>query len=339
MRAIVLRRHGGPDVLHPEEVPAPEMGPGDVLVRVRACALNNVDLQLREGLPREPVELPRILGADVAGVVEAAGPLATNVTVGQEVMLCPSLSCGLCVHCLAGEDVFCRAYRVMGGGYAEYLAAPAANVFAKPPALSFEEAASMPLVFLTAWHMLVDRARLRRGEDCLVQAAGSGVGVAAVQIAALLGARVIATAGSDWKLERARMLGAEATINYSEQDLYPAVRAAVGSKGLEVVFEHVGGATFETSLRLLATNGRLVTCGSTAGPEVKIDLRYFFRRHISLLGSRMGSKAEFHALLAEVGRGHLRPVVDRVFPLDQAAEAHRYLMSRSNFGKVVLHID
>lgn len=339
MRAVVLRQHGGPEALRVAEVPAPEMGPGDVLVRVRACALNNVDLQLRAGLPREPVELPRILGADVAGVVEAAGPLATNVTVGQEVMLCPSLSCGLCAHCLSGEDVFCRSYRVMGGGYAEYVAVPAANVFAKPPGLSFEEAASMPLVFLTAWHMLLERARLRRGEDCLVQAAGSGVGVAAVQIAVLLGARVIATAGSGWKLDRARSLGADVTVNYNEQELYPAARAAVGPKGVEVVFEHVGGATFETSLRLLATNGRLVTCGSTAGPEVKIDLRYFFRRHLSLLGSRMGSKAEFHALLAEVERGRLRPVVDRVFPLEEAAQAHLHLMSRANFGKVVLRVE
>lgn len=341
MRAIVFRRHGGLDVLEEAEVPTPEPGPGEVRVRVRAVALNHLDIWVREGLPSLKLPLPHVLGSDVAGVVDAVGDKVEGVRVGAEVMVQPGLSCMHCEACLSGHDNDCPSYRIIGehvwGGYAEYVVVPASNLVPKPANLSFEEAAAIPLVFLTAWEMLVRKARVRPGDHVLVQAAGSGVSSAAIQIAKLHGAEVIASASTDEKLAKARELGADHTVNYVEKDLVAEVRRIVApSKGVEVVVDHVGEATWDASVRCLANGGRLVTCGATTGYDVRVDLRHLFYRRLELLGSTMGSKGALHRIARLVELGQLRPVIDRVLPLDQAREAHRLLEERKAFGKVVL---
>lgn len=340
MRAVVVGRHGGPEVLEEAEVPDPIPGPSEVRVRVRATALNHLDIWVREGLPQLRVPLPHILGSDVAGVVDEVGSHVEGAEVGQEVILQPGLSCMRCEACLSGRDNLCRSYKILGehvhGGYAEFVSVPAANLLPKPASLSWEEAAAAPLAFLTAWEMLVRRAELRAGETVLVQAAGSGVGSAAVQIARLFGATVIATASSEEKLEKARELGADHGIDYTEKDVVAEVRRITGKRGVDVVFDHVGKSTWEGSVRSLADGGRLVTCGATTGYDVGVDLRHLFYRKLSLLGSTMGSKGDLHRIVGLLGEGKLRPVVDRVFPLSEAKEAHGLLEQRGQFGKVVL---
>jgi NADPH:quinone reductase-like Zn-dependent oxidoreductase len=295
MRAVVIREHGGPGVLRLEEMADPAPGAGEVLVRVKACALNHLDIWTRKGQVGRSVEFPHILGNDIAGEVAALGSGLDGIDVGQRVMLSPGTSCGRCRACLGGEDNFCRRYRVLGshlpGGYAELVCCPAANVIPLPEGLRVEEAAAFPLVFLTAWHMLVTRARLRMGEDVLVWGASSGVGMAAIQIAKVFGARVVATAGSDAKLEQARELGAELTVNHGTGDVVAEVRRFTGKKGADVVIEHPGEATWERSILSLARGGRLVTCGATTGPRGVTEIRHLFAKQLSLLGSYMGSKA------------------------------------------------
>ena len=342
MKAIVFAEHGGPEVLQYTEVPEPKLGHGDVLVRVRACALNHLDLWVRKGLPGVQIPLPHIPGSDVAGEVARVGEGVTRTKVGQKVLLAPGLSCNVCDACLAGLDNTCRRYTILGymvdGGCAEYVRAPEVNVLPMPERLSFEEAAAVPLVFLTAWHMLMTRAALRPGETALVLGAGSGIGSAAIQIARLAGARVIATAGSDEKLAKARELGADEFINHRKHDILEEVKKLTNRRGVEVVFEHVGAATFEKSLQSLATMGRLVTCGATTGAEVKFDLRRLYVHHWSILGSYMGTRGELRSVVALVEQGKLRPVVDKVFPLAEAASAHAHLEKREQFGKVVLKV-
>lgn len=341
MRAIVFRRHGGLEVLEEAEVPTPGVGPGDVRVRVRAVALNHLDLWVRQGIPGLKLPLPHILGSDISGVIDEVGEEVEGVAVGQEVMVQPGRSCMRCQACLSGHDNDCPAYRIIGehlaGGYAEFVTVPASNVVPKPANLSFEEAAAVPLVFLTAWEMLVRKARLEAGERVLVQAAGSGVSSAAIQIAKLLGAEVIASASTEEKLEKARGLGADHTVNYTEQDLVTDVRRLVAPKrGVEVVVDHVGEATWDQSVRALVNGGRLVTCGATTGYDVRVDLRHLFYRRLALLGSTMGSKGDLHRIARLVELGKLRPVVDRALPLSEARAAHRLLAERKAFGKVVL---
>jgi NADPH:quinone reductase-like Zn-dependent oxidoreductase len=285
--------------------------------------------------------MPHILGSDISGVVQEVGEAVSAVAPGEEVVLQPGLSCG-CLRCREGRDNECGQYRILGyqvdGGYTEQLTVPAENILPKPKSLSFEEAASVPLVFLTAWHMLVERARLSPGEDVLVLAAGSGVGIAAVQVAKLWGARVLATASTEAKLERARELGADELINYRERDFSKEVRRLTDEKGVEIVVEHIGSDTFSKSLGSLARGGRLVTIGATTGSEVDLDLRYVYSRHLSILGSYMGGKPELAKLLPFFDAGKLKPVVDRIFPLEEAAEAHRRMENREQFGKLVLRI-
>lgn len=341
MKAVAIREHGGPEVLRPETLPDPAPGPCQVLVRVKAVALNHVDLWTRRGRPNLAVAFPHLLGADVAGVVEAAGPGA-RAAPGTKVLVSPGLSCLRCEACLSGRDNLCREYRILGehvsGGYCELLAVPEANLLPFPEGLSFEEGAAIPLTFMTAWQMLVRRAVVRAGETVLVLAAGSGVGAAAVQIAKLLGATVIATAGSDGKLARAKALGADHVVDHATADLPKTVKEITTRRGVDVVVEHVGAATWEGSIACLAWGGRLVTCGATTGWEAKTDLRQVFYRQLSLLGSTMGSKADLFEVLRHVVAGKLRPVVDRVLPLEQAAEAHRALEARQVFGKLVLRV-
>jgi NADPH:quinone reductase-like Zn-dependent oxidoreductase len=340
MKAIVFQQHGAPDVLEYTAVPEPSIRPHEVLVRVHACALNHLDIWVRQGLPGVPIPLPHIPGSDVAGEVAQIAPEVTTVRVGQKVVLAPGVTCGKCPACVAGLDNRCRQFTNLGymidGGSAEFVRVPEVNCLPYPENLSFEEAASIPLVFQTAWHMLVTRAELQPGDDVLILGAGSGVGSAAIQIAKFFGARVIATAGSSEKLEKARQLGADHTINHHSQKIRDEVRRITSKRGVDVVFEHVGIATWEDSIASLAASGRLVTCGATTGYDAKIDLRFLFTRQLSLLGSYMGTKSELRTVLKLVAAGRLKPVVDRVFPLAEAAAAHAYLESSQQFGKVVL---
>ena len=342
MKAILFRQHGGAEVLQYVDVPDAEPRPSEVLVRVRACALNHLDLWVRRGLPNVPIPLPHIPGSDVAGEIAKIGAEVTTVRVGQKVVLAPLVSCGKCPACIAGLDNRCRLATNLGymidGGCAEFVRAPEVNCLPYPENLSFEEAAAIPLVFQTAWHMLVDRAQLRPGEDVLILGAGSGVGSAAIQVAKFFGARVITTAGSDAKLEKARKLGADYVINHKTQKIREEVRRITNKRGVDVVFEHVGAATWDDSLASLALAGRLVTCGNTTGYDAKLDLRFLFSRQLSLLGSYMGVKSELHTIMKLVSTGRLKPVVDRVFPLQEAAAAHTYLESGQQFGKVVLTV-
>lgn len=345
MRAIVFHRHGGPEVLEAAELPEPQPGPGEVVVAVRACALNRLDLWVRGGLPGLTLPMPHVLGSDIAGVVARLGSGVPDEWLGREVVVNPGLSCGRCEWCLSGRDNLCASYRILGenapGGYVEQIAVPLTNLVPKPAALSWVEAAAFPLTFLTAWQMLTLRADLRPGETVLIHAVGSGVGTAGLQIAKLLGAHVIALAGSEAKLARARALGADATILSSDADWPKQVRALpeVGRRGVDVVFEHVGEATWAESIKLCRKGGRVVTCGASSGWDARTDLRHVFFRQIQLLGSTMGSKASLFTLAKLIGEGKLRPIVDRVFPLADAAQAHRYLDRREQFGKVVLSLD
>ena len=340
MKAIVIQEHGAEDVLELAQVPEPIIEADEVLVRVKACALNHLDLWVRGGLPGIKFNFPHILGSDIAGVVERVGAVVKNVKAGDEVVLSPGLSCMHCEYCLSGRDNLCQQYGLIGyrtpGGYAEFVKVPSVNLLAKPRDLTFAQAASLPLVFLTAWHMLVDRANLKAGELLLVHAAGSGVGSAAIQIGKLLGARVLTTASSDEKLAKARALGADDTINYEERDFLEAVRHITNKRGVDVVFEHTGESTWEKSVRSLVRGGRLVTCGATSGFKGNLDIRYLFARQISLHGSYMGSKNELIKVMKLVAEGRLKPVLDRTLPLEQAREAHLALKNRAQFGKVVL---
>ena len=338
MKAVRFHAHGGPDVLRYEEAPDPTAGPGEALIRVRACALNHLDLWQRRGMERVRIPFPHISGADVAGeVITAANG---EYEPGRRVMLQPGLSCGRCIACLDGRDNECAKYDVLGyrsdGGYAEMVKVPVQNLVPIPDAIGFVEAAAFPLAFLTAWHMLITRARLRAGEDVLVLGAGSGVGQAAIQIAWRHGARVFATAGSDEKLARARQLGAYEVVNHTSGDWPATIREFTNGRGVDVVVEHVGTATWNNSLKSLARGGRLVTCGATTGHDAQIDLRVLFTRQISLLGSYMGRKGELMRAAQFFFAGELRPVVDKTYPLAEAAEAHRSLEGRRQFGKIVL---
>lgn len=340
MKAIAFRKHGGPEVLELIDLPLPEPRAQEVRVRVKAVALNHLDIWVRNGWPGLKLPLPHVLGSDVAGVVDALGAEVTDLAAGAEVLVNPGVSCGVCERCLSGQDVLCRRYQIIGedlaGGYAEFVCVPRQNILPKPKKLTFEEAACLPLTFLTAWHMLFSRAQLVAGEAVLVHAAGSGVGSAAVQLAKLAGATVIATASTPEKLAKARALGADHLINYAETDFLEEVKKITSRRLVDVVFEHVGASTWDKSIACLPKGGRLVICGATTGHDVKLDLRTLFYKSISLLGSTMGSKAELFRVLELVEQGRLVPVLDRVLPLEQAAEAHGLLTNRQSFGNVVL---
>jgi NADPH:quinone reductase-like Zn-dependent oxidoreductase len=340
MRAIIFSQHGGPEVLRLAETLDPQIKANEVLIEVRACALNHLDVWVRNGLPGIKIPLPHILGCDVAGVVREVGDLVTWARAGDEVMVQPGVSCGHCAECLSGRDSMCDEYDIIGyrrdGGYAEFVAVPGINVIPKPGNLSWEEAAALPLVTLTAWHMLVARAHVQPGEDVLVHAAGSGVGSLGIQIAKLLGARVIATASSAEKLAKARELGADETVNYSSDDWPKKVKRLTNGRGVDVVFEHTGQATWPGSILSLKKGGRLVTCGATSGFDARTDLRHVFYRHLTILGSMMGSKADLLAAMKFIESGQIRAVVDRVLPLAEARKAHELMEDRAQFGKLVL---
>ena len=339
--AYRITHHGGPEVLEWCELPRPAVRPDEVLVRVRSCALNHLDLWVRNGVEGHRFPLPLIPGSEITGEIAEVGELAKDLTLGQPVLVAPGVSCGNCFSCLSANDPFCHDYGILGedrdGGYAEYVAVPRRNILHLPKGLSFVEAAAIPLVFLTAWHMLVARARLCPLEDVLIHAAGSGVSSAGIQIAKLLGARrIIATAGTEDKRLQAVRLGATHTLDYSNGTFAAEVRKLTGGKGVEVVFDHVGGPVFEQSMKTLARGGRVVLCGATTDPSATINLRAVFFKSLSILGSTMGSLAELKNVLRYFDTGQLRPVIDRTLPLEKAPEAQQLLADRALFGKIVL---
>jgi NADPH:quinone reductase-like Zn-dependent oxidoreductase len=338
MKAVFFEKHGGNEVLQYGERPTPEPGPGQVRLAVRAAALNHLDIFVRNGIPDVP--LPQVPGADASGVVDAVGPGVTELSPGDRALVQPGLYCNACEFCRGGEQSVCPKFQIVGehvpGTFAEFVVLPARNFFAIPPRLSFEQAAAFPLVYQTAWRMLVSRAGLRPGETVLVHGAGGGVGGAAVEIAVLSGARVLATTSGEEKAKRAREAGAELVIDYTKEDVGKAVRAHSGKRGVDVVVDSVGEKTWMTSLRAAAKGGRIVTCGATSGPNPKEEIRLIFWNQLSILGSTMASDSEFRAMLSAVASGKLTPRVDRVFPLSRAREAYAYMEEGKQDGKIVL---
>lgn len=338
MKAVRIHEFGGPEVLRYEDVPDPQPRKDQVLVRVKACAMNHLDLWVRKGIPG--VKLPHILGSDIAGEVVDIGEYVTGFKAGQRVLLAPMHFCNHCAKCVAGLQNQCSQFAVLGngvdGGNCELIAVPAVNVIPIPDTLDFNQAASVPLVFLTAWHMLLGRSGLRQGQTVLVLGGGSGVGIAAIQIAKLFHASVITTAGDEKKLEKARALGADHGINHYQQKISQEVRKFTTKAGVDIVVEHVGAATWEESMKSLKPGGTIVTCGATSGPSAAFDLRFVFSRQLSFLGSYMGTMGELYEVLSHVFAGRLKPVVDRTFPLKEARAAHEYMESSQMFGKILL---
>jgi NADPH:quinone reductase-like Zn-dependent oxidoreductase len=333
MNAVFFEQHGGPEVLKFGSMPDPEVSSGQVLVAVKACALNHLDIWVRNGLPGVPIPLPHIPGSDVAGVVLEAGPGVTKFKKGDRVIVSPGQ---------VADDSYSPEFQILGlqsqGGYAEKVSVPERHVLAVSDKYSFEEWAALPLAALAAYHMLVTRAALKAGETVLIHAGGSGIGTFALQIARSLGARVFTTVGDPKKAEKAKKLGAQEVIFYKTEDFAEKVKALTGGKGVDVVFEHIGPDVWQKSLLCLARGGRLATCGATSGGKVEMDIRPFYSKQLSVLGSYMGSLAELHQVVSLAEKGQLVPVVDRVFPLRDAAEAQRYMESRGNFGKIVLKV-
>jgi len=343
MKAVLFKEHGGPEKLTYEDLPTPVIGPEDVRVRVKVCALNHLDIWIRQGNPAYPIPLPHVSGSDVAGVVEQVGTQVVGVTVGARVFVSPGLSCWKCENCLAGRDNFCSTFGIIGakthGGYAEYVKVPFRNVLPMPENLTFEQAAAFPLVSVTASHMLFALAGLQHGETVLIMGAGSGVGSMAVQLAKLAGARVMTTVGSDEKIPKAVVLGADAVINHSKEKVSERVKLLTEGRGVDVVIEHIGPEVWETCLASLAKGGRLITCGATTGAEVKLDLRYVYSRQFTIKGSYMGTRAELVKAAELVGQKRLMAVIDRTYPLREARAAQELMLSRKFFGKIVLTVD
>jgi len=343
MRALVLGGVGGLEHLALAEVPAPEIrAPHDVRIRVRAAALNRLDLFVADGLPGVAYVFPHVVGSDGAGIVESVGSAVTTLQPGDRVMINPGISCGTCDECRRGEESLCPAFQILGehrsGTLAELVVVPESNLGLVPASMPWPEAAAFSLATLTAWHMLVTRARVAEGETVLVWGIGGGVAQAAVQVAARAGARVIATSSSDAKLEVARRLGAGETVNHAREDVVARVRELTGSRGADVIVDSVGAPTWQRSTRLLRRGGRLVTCGATGGPHVEIDLRRLFWHQWSLLGSTMGSHADYREIVRLAGEGQLWPHVDQVVPFDSAIEAYRRLARGEQTGKVVVDL-
>jgi NADPH:quinone reductase-like Zn-dependent oxidoreductase len=338
MQAMIVEAHGGPEVIKPVRLPRPEPAFDQVVVAVKACALNHLDLWVRKGIPG--IKLPIILGCDIAGEIAALGEGVTHLKVGDKILVCPGISCGHCQYCLSGEENLCRHYQILGencdGGYAEFVAVPARNCFAIPKVLNFHQAAAIPLVFMTAWHMLVSRVQMKMNETVLVVGGGSGVGSAAIQIAKLYRCHVITTVGDEEKAKQAKALGADDVIIHTKQKIKDEVKRITDKRGVDIVFEHVGPAVFPDCLQSLAKGGRLVTCGATTGPTAEVDLPRLFMKHQAIYGSIMGTMSEIAYFLPFFDQGLLKPVVDTVLPLSQAKQAHELLESRKQFGKVVL---
>jgi len=342
MKALAFNEFGGPEKLRLQDVPDPKAAPGEVVVRVRACALNHLDIFVREGIPALKTPLPFWTGCDIAGDVAKVGPDVTGLRVGDRVCVNPNLTCGRCEFCIQGEDSLCVRYGIVGehlpGGLAELVAVSAENVLPLPAHVSYEHAASFILTNMTAWRMVVTQARVRPGEDVLILGVGGGVSSTAVQIAKLCGARVLVTSSSDAKLERARQLGADVSINYAKEDWESAVYEKTAKRGVDVVLENVGAQTWKQSLRSLRKGGRLVTCGATTGPIVETDIRIVFWKQIHIIGSTMANRREFNDVMRLFFAGRLKAIVDEIVPLKDGAAAQRRLAEGRQFGKIVLTV-
>ncbi|HTO86099.1 MAG TPA: zinc-binding dehydrogenase [Thermoanaerobaculia bacterium] len=340
MKAVFFDRHGGNEVLQFGDRPDPEPGPGQVRVAIRAAALNHLDLFVRNGIPDVP--LPQIPGADGSGVVDVLGPGVEGLAKGDRVLLQPGLYCNACEFCRGGEQSLCVKFQIVGehvaGTFAEKVVVPARNVFPIPARLSFEQAAAFPLVYQTAWRMIVGRAAVRPGETVLVHGAGGGVGGAAVEVALLAGARVFATTSGEEKSRRLREAGAEVVLDHAKEDVAKSVRTITGKRGVDVVVDSVGEKTWATSLKAVALGGRIVTCGATSGPNPKEEIRLIFWKQISILGSTMSNDREFRAMLSAVEAGKLTPRIDQVFPLSEAGQAYARLEEGKQHGKIVLQV-
>ena len=338
MKAVFFKKHGSNDVLEYGDWPTPEAGPGEVRIAIRAAALNHLDIFVRNGIPDVP--LPQVPGADGSGVVDALGAGVGGLTPGDRVLIQPGLYCNACEYCRAGEQSLCPKFQIVGehvpGTFAEHAVVPARNVFPIPQGLSFEQAAAFPLVYQTAWRMLIGRALLRPGETVLIHGAGGGVGGAALEIALLAGARVFATTSGEEKAARVKEAGAELVIDYTKEDVAKAIRSHTGKRGVDVVLDSVGEKTWMASLQAAAKGGRIVTCGATSGPNPKVEIRLIFWKQISILGSTMANDSEFRALLSAVTAGRLKPRIDRVFPLLQAREAYARMEEGRQHGKILL---
>jgi NADPH:quinone reductase-like Zn-dependent oxidoreductase len=340
MKAAFFKEHGGAEKVLYADYRDPVPGPDDVVVRVRACGVNHVDMLLLDGRFPPPEGLPHVNGCEVTGTLESVGAAVTGLAPGARVVVFPGFACGSCEYCLRGERTVCVRYGYLGahrdGGYAELVKAPAANILSLPDAISFETGAALPMAMLTSWHALIARAGLSPGQTVLVQAAGSGVGSAAIQIARLVGARVIATVGSDDKIEFARALGAEDVVNYRTHDFVEATKAWTKRRGVDVVVEHIGGETFEKSVYALTRLGTLVTIGSHDTHWGRMDLRHVYSKNLRIVGTNLGSILELRTILDYVVAGRLKPVIDRAFGLKDARAAVQYVLDRKNKGKVLL---
>ena len=342
MKAVVFHENGGVEKLTYTEVEKPKVSPYEVLVKVKACALNHLDIWVRQGLPGVEIPMPHISGSDVAGEVAEIGMEVKNFRPGDKVLVAPGVRCRKCTSCITNSDSMCNSFKIMGfqvqGGYAEYVKAHVDNIIPISGKNTFEEWAAIPLVFVTAWHMLITRGQLKPGETVLVHAAGSGIGSAAVQIARLAGARVITTARGREKLEKAGNLGADEVIDYSKEDYGERVKSITNNKGVDLIFEHIGPETWEKNLACLAKGGRMMVCGATSGPKVAMEIRLLFMKQHSIIGCYMGSKKELLDVLNLVELGRLKPVIDTVFPLKDAAAAQQRMLNRENFGKIILKV-
>lgn len=340
MRAMTISAHGDIEQLDYTYVDVPKPGPHDVLIKVRACALNHLDLWTLQGPPGVKIPFPHIMGADIAGEVAETGSKVHGLPRNRPVVVYPGISCGTCSFCETGWDSLCPQYKIIGfqidGGFAQYVKVPAKNVLLASRKLSFEEWAAAPLVFLTAWHMLVTRANLKKGETVLIHAAGSGIGSAAIRLAKYLGAKVITTAGTDEKVRKAKALGADEVIPHHKKNFSEETLKITEGKGADVVLEHIGPATFSGSIASLAKKGRLVTCGASTGPIGQLDLRYLFLRQISVMGCYMGSLKEMREVIRLIRHKKILPVVDKVYALRDAPAAFRRMQARAQFGKIIL---
>ncbi len=338
MKSVFFRRHGGNEVLEYGDWPEPEPGPGDVRVAIRAAALNHLDIFVRNGIPDVP--LPQVPGADGSGIVDAVGAGVEGVAPGDRVLIQPGLYCNRCEFCRGGEQSLCVTYQILGehtpGTFAEKVVVPARNLFPIPEGLSFEQAAAFPLVYQTAWRMVVGRAGLRPGETMLVHGAGGGVAGAAVEIGLLSGGRIYATTAGEEKLARVRGKGAEVVLDHVKQNVAKEIRSLTGKRGVDVIVDCVGEATWKSSLQCAAKGGRIVTCGATSGPNPAEEIRLIFWKQLSILGSTMANDREFRTLLAAVAAGRLRPTIDRVYPFSRVAEAYARMEEGLQYGKIVL---
>jgi NADPH:quinone reductase-like Zn-dependent oxidoreductase len=340
MKAALVKQHGGIENLVIAEVPRPHAGHGEVLIKIAAASLNHIDLWVRRGIPGMNFHLPHAIGSDGCGIVSEIGPGVRSVQLGQRVVLYPAVTCGTCEFCQRNEECLCTSFSVIGeqraGTFGEYVAVPESCVFPKPENLSFEEAAAMPLVFLTAWRMLVTRAQINRDDTILIIGIGGGVAGAALCIAKQFGAKVIVTSGSDDKLERAKSFGADETINHSARRISAEARRLTAKRGVDVVIDSVGGQAFSEGIFSLAKGGRLVTCGSTTGINPPLEIPRVFWNHLTIMGSTLGTRREFLDVLRCVREKNLRPIVDSVHPFDDIQAAQERMESHAQFGKIVL---